>query len=192
MIFPIVFVILGGYIAIFTVVFWLPATNRRALTHALIAAVVSSGAAGVCALYAARWFPSKTISALHAPQPAAVGMLHVIASTLLFFIMSFGPNLVGMAMVSMALSRRTHWRRLCQVGGFIPFGIGYGLGVLLASLGPLLPLLLVLRPGDLLDLLTTNTFYATGALAGITAIGSYVFLQRLHGTPATPLAESGS
>jgi hypothetical protein len=183
---PIPLVILATCIWIFVARFWQRAEDTRRLKHALIAALVGNGTAGIWAVFAAPLFPSYEPASLTLSR-GGTSVNTLIGITLLLALMSFGPNLLGMAMISTVLVHHRRWLRACQRGGFIPAGIAYGLGVLLASVFPLLlPVLLIGRVGDLLALLAVNFFYATAGLSGITAVGIYSLLER----PAEPRIRS--
>jgi hypothetical protein len=170
--------------------YWRRSASMQARAHALAAVVLSSGSAGIWAIVVAPHlpsYPSTLFSSLG--QPSTIGTLitTLIGSTALFALVSLGPNLVGMAIVSTALARRRHWLRACQSGGFIPVGAVYGLGVLLASLLPiLLPMVIGGGLEPLLSIVAASFFYAPAILSGITAVGTYALLERSTVPTALP------
>jgi hypothetical protein len=138
--------------------------------------LISSGTVGAWAWLLAPAFPSRgselTFSSRGpATAEALFGML------VLFFLMSFGPNLVGLALLRMLLARKARWLRLCQCGGYIPVGVIYGCASLLVSIAPLLPFTVV-RPSILLDILAASFFYVPTAASGTLAVGVLVALER--------------
>jgi hypothetical protein len=169
---------------------WRRTASAQARAHALTAVVVSSGSSGTWAVLVAPLLPSYP-SALFSSlgQSSTVGTLitTLIGSTALFALLSVGPNLVGMALLSAALTRHHRWLWRCQRGGFLPLGVVYGLGVLGASLLPLiLPLVIMGGPEPILAIVGASFFYAPAILSGITAVATYVLLERSTGTTAQP------
>jgi hypothetical protein len=176
MILPSLLVLPFLYVGIYVFAILRRAGGRRAPSHELPAALISSGTAGAWAWLVPPAFPSwgseLTFSSRSpATAEALLGML------VLFFLMSIGPNLVGMALLRMLLARRARWLRLCLRGGFLPMGVIYGYTILLVSIAPLLPLA-VMRPSILLDILAASFFYVPAAASGIVAVGVLLLLAR--------------
>jgi hypothetical protein len=164
------------YVGIYVFAFLRRAGGRRTPSHELPAALISSGTAGAWAWLLAPALPSLgselTFSSRGpATAEALFGML------VLFFLLSIGPNLVGLARLRMLLVSRARWLRLGQQGGFIPVGVIYGYAILVISIVPLLPLAVV-RPSILLDILAASFFYVPAAASGIVAVGVLVALER--------------
>jgi hypothetical protein len=144
--------------------------------YELPAALISSGTAGAWVWVVAPVFPSRSgdltfSSRSPATAEALFGML------VLFFVMSIGPNLLGLTLLRTLLARRPRWLQFCQSGGFVPVGVLYGYAILLVSLAALFPLAVV-RPSILLDILAASFFYVPAAASGIVAVGVLVPLER--------------
>jgi hypothetical protein len=168
--------------------FWRRGETARARAHALTAVLLSSGSAAAWAVLVAPHLPSYS-SALFAAPGQSRTLDALIGTTVLFTLFSLGPNLVGMAILSAALTRHPSWLRLCQSGAFVPVGAAYGLGVLAASVLPLaLPAAVTGGLAPLLSVVGASFFYAPAILSGITAVGTYTLLERSSGTTALPSA----
>ena len=142
--------------------------------NSVIAALISSGTAGVC-LWVVNLLSKGVLS-------LSLGVFFEIIISMLAI--TIVPNLLGLMILAAVLRRRDRWLRPWRNGLFIPVGIVYGQAILLASGLFASATLSGIYLSDLRVLLSVGRVHVVAALAGVTAVGILVLLEARSSRPA--------
>lgn len=139
--------------------------------HVVIAALISSGIAGVC-------FGVVDLLSYLGKS------LQVIFNSIISILMiTFVPNLLGLMILAAVLGRRDRWLRPWRNGLFIPVGILYGQAILLASGLFSSATLSGFDLSDVRILMSVPHFCVVAALARVTAVGILVLFEERSSRP---------
>ena len=134
--------------------------------NSVIAALISSGSAGVC-LWVVNLLSKGVLS-------LSLGVFFEIIISMLAI--TLVPNLLGLIILAAVLSRKDKWVRPWRNGLFIPVGLLYGQAVMLGS-ALLFATLTSIGLRHVRIALSVPYIYVMAALGGITAVGILVLLE---------------